>query len=154
GSGRLLIADQTGTIRVLNKDGKLSEQLFLDLRSKLTRLDQGFDERGLLGLALHPNFKASRKFYVYYSAPLRSSLPTNWNHTSRLSEFKVMADDFSHADPGYERILLQIDKPQMNHNCGRILFGPDGYLYIGTGDGGGANDNEMGHTMPQGNGQD
>src|SRR5512138_2651705 len=61
GSGRLLIADQVGTIHVLNKDGKLSDQLFLDLRSKMTKLNQGFDERGLLGLALHPKFKSNRK---------------------------------------------------------------------------------------------
>ena len=66
GSGRMLIADQVGTVHVLNKDGKLSDQLFLDLRSKLTKLNQGFDERGLLGLALHPKFKSNRKLYVFY----------------------------------------------------------------------------------------
>lgn len=153
GSGRMLIADQVGTIHVLNKDGKLSEQLFLDLRSKMAKLNQGFDERGLLGLALHPRFKANRKLYIYYSAPLSSTAPTNWNHTSHVSEFTVMADDIARADVASERVLLKIDEPQMNHNGGRILFGPDGYLYIGTGDGGGANDNELGHGA-QGNGQD
>ncbi len=159
GSGRLLIADQVGTIQVLNQDGKLSDQLFLDLRSKMTPLIQGFDERGLLGLALHPKFKENRKFYLYYSAPLRKSAPTNFNCTSRLSEFQVMPNDLSRGDLASERVLLEIDKPQMNHNCGRIVFGPDGYLYLGTGDGGGANDgggppeNALGHA-PQGNGQD
>jgi len=159
GSGRLLIADQVGTIQVLNQDGKLSDQLFLDLRSKMTPLIQGFDERGLLGLALHPRFKENRKFYLYYSAPLRKSAPTNFNCTSRLSEFQVMPNDLSRGDLASERVLLEIDKPQMNHNCGRIVFGPDGYLYLGTGDGGGANDgggppeNALGHA-PQGNGQD
>ena len=153
GSGRMLIADQVGTVHVLNKDGKLSDQLFLDLRSKLTKLNQGFDERGLLGLALHPKFKSNRKLYVFYSAPNRAAAATNVNCTSRVSEFKAMPDDYAKADPGSERVLLEFDKPQMNHNCGRILFGPDGYLYIGTGDGGGANDSEFGHS-PQGNGQD
>jgi len=152
GSGRLLIADQLGTIHILNKDGKLSEQLFLDLRPKMTKLNEGFDERGLLGLALHPDFKSNRKLYIYYSAPRRSGVDTNWNHTTHLSEFKTTAD-FASAEPDSERVLLQFDEPQMNHNCGRILFGPDGYLYIGVGDGGGANDNEFGHA-PQGNGQD
>jgi len=152
GSGRLLIADQTGTIHILNKNGKLSDELFLDLRERMVTLNQGFDERGLLGLVLHPNYRENRKLYIYYSAPLRSGMPTNWNHTSHISEFKA-TPDLARVDPGSERVLLQIDEPQMNHNCGRILFGPDGFLYIGTGDGGGANDNEAGHS-PQGNGQD
>jgi glucose/arabinose dehydrogenase len=152
GSGRILIADQVGTIHLLEKDGKLSDALFLDLRDRMVKLNSGFDERGLLGLALHPDVKSNRKLYVYYSAPLRSGADTNWNHTSHLSEFKV-TPDFARVDPASERVLLQFDEPQMNHNCGRILFGPDGYLYIGTGDGGGANDNELGHSA-QGNGQD
>lgn len=153
GSGRLLVADQVGTIHILNADGKLDEKLFLDLRPKLVELAQGFDERGLLGLALHPKFKSNRKVYVFYSAPRRDPGATNVNCTSRVSEFTVKPDDVATVDPGSERVLLEIDKPQMNHNCGRILFGPDGYLYIGVGDGGGANDNEFGHS-PQGNGQD
>ena len=151
-SGRLLITDQVGTIHVLNKDGKLADQLFLDLRSKLTKLNQGFDERGLLGLALHPKFKQNRKLYVYYSAPRSSLAPTNWDHTSHLAEFTAAAD-FSSANLASERILLKIDEPQSNHNGGRLVFGPDGFLYIGTGDGGGGNDNQFGHS-PQGNGQD
>jgi glucose/arabinose dehydrogenase len=152
GSGRLLITDQVGTVHLLNKDGKLDEKLFLDLRSKLTKLNQGFDERGLLGLALHPKFKSNRKLFIYYSAPRSSTAPTNWDHTSHLAEFTAAAD-FSSADLASERVLLKIDEPQSNHNGGRILFGPDGYLYIGMGDGGGANDNDKGHS-PQGNGQD
>jgi glucose/arabinose dehydrogenase len=152
GSGRLLVNDQVGTIHVMQKDGKLDEKLFLDLRSKLTKLNSGFDERGLLGLALHPSFKSNRKLYAYYSAPRSSTAPTNFDHTSHLSEFTAAAD-FSSADLASERVLLTIDEPQFNHNGGRIAFGPDGYLYIGMGDGGGANDNEKGHA-PQGNGQD
>lgn len=152
GSGRLLVNDQVGTIHIMQKDGKLQEKLFLDLRSKLTKLNSGFDERGLLGLALHPSFKSNRKLYAYYSAPRSSTAPTNFDHTAHLSEFTAAAD-FSSADPASEKVLLKIDEPQSNHNGGRILFGPDGYLYIGMGDGGGANDNDKGHA-PQGNGQD
>ena len=152
GSGRLLIADQTGTIHILNKNGKISDDLFLDLRERMVKLNQGFDERGLLGLALHPNYRENRKLYIYYSAPYRDSADTNWNHTSHVSEFKA-TPDLARVDPASEHVLLRIDEPQMNHNGGRILFGPDGFLYIGTGDGGGANDNETGHA-PQGNGQD
>lgn len=153
GSGRLLVADQVGTIHVINSDGKLSSQPFLDLRGKLCKLNQGFDERGVLGVALHPRFKDNRKFYVYYSAPLRSDGPAKWDHTSHLSEFKVSEKDFAQADLASERLLLQIDQPQFNHNCGRLEFGPDGFLYVGLGDGGQANDMGLGHG-PIGNGQD
>jgi hypothetical protein len=140
-------------VHLLGRDGRPAERLFLDLRGKITKLNQGFDERGLLGLALHPRFRKNRKLYIYYSAPLREGVATNWNHTSTLSEFTAAAD-FSTADPASERVLLRIDQPQFNHNGGRITFGPDGLLYIGTGDGGGANDNEFGHHPQTGNGQD
>lgn len=153
GSGRLLIGDQIGAIHVVNKDGKLSDQLFLDLRSKLCKLNEGFDERGVLGLALHPKFKENRKLYVYYSAPRRAETPAKWDHTSHLSEFKVSQKNAAQAELSSERILMQIDQPQFNHNCGRLVFGPDGFLYIGLGDGGQANDTGLGHS-PQGNGQD
>ena len=153
GSGRLLIADQVGVISVLNKDGSLSSQPFMDLRSKLTKLNDGFDERGVLGVALHPKFKENRRFYVYYSAPRRQEAPANFDHTSHISEFKVRENNFAQGDPASERLLLEIDKPQFNHNCGRLVFGPDGFLYIGVGDGGQGNDTGVGHS-PQGNGQD
>ena len=153
GSGRLVVSDQVGTVHVLNADGKREEPLFFDARSLLTKLNAGFDERGLLGLAFHPQFKANRKVYIYYSAPRRSNLSTNWDHTSHLSEFKVKAGDPVQIDPASERVLLEIDKPQFNHNCGRIVFGPDGLLYVGVGDGGQGNDTGFGHS-DQGNGQD
>src|SRR5437764_1967692 len=117
----------------------------------MVKLPQGFDERALLRIALHPQFGQNKKLYIFYSGPLRASAPTNFNCTSHLSEFKMK--NSSEVDLGSERLLLEIDKPQMNHNGGRIAFGPDGYLYIGIGDGGGANDNDKGHS-PQGNGQD
>src|SRR6185503_16436268 len=146
--GRLLIADQIGTVHILNKDGSKAEQLFLDVRPKLTKLNTAFDERGLLGLALHPKFKENGKIYVYYSAPKRAEAPADWDHTSHLSEFKVANDK---VDLASERLLLAFDKPYFNHNSGRTIFGPDGYLYIAVGDGGNAND--QGKRPETGNGQ-
>ena len=72
GSGRLLVAEQSGVITLIDRDGKKSEQPFLDLRAKMVAINKGMEERGLLGLALHPQFKSNRKFYVVYSAPLRT----------------------------------------------------------------------------------
>src|SRR5437660_2743130 len=76
GSGRLLIGDQIGVIRILNKDGTLAEKPFADLREKMVKLPQAFDERGLLGIAVHPQFRQNKKLYIFYSAPLRASAPT------------------------------------------------------------------------------
>ena len=157
GSGRLLVADQSGVIHLLDRDRKKSEQPFLDLRTKIVTLGQGMEERGLLGLALHPQFKSNRKFYAVYSAPLRTNAPPKWDHTERLSEFKTAAADFSAADPASERVVLEIDHPDWNHNSGRLAFGPDGYLYWTVGDGGAHND--VGDAArgrehpPEGNGQ-
>jgi glucose/arabinose dehydrogenase len=148
--GRNLIADQLGQIHLLNKDGKLAEKLVIDLASRMAGYNtNAFDERGLCGLAVHPGFSANRKFYAYYSAPLRKSAPTNFNHTARLSEFTLSADNTA----GNERVVLEIDMPAFNHHSGRMAFGPDGLLYLSVGDGGGGNDVGVGHS-PQGNGQD
>lgn len=149
---RLLVADQIGLVHVMEADGKIRPEPFLDLRPRLTRLNDGFDERGLLGLTLHPRFKENRLLYAYYSAPLQKSCPTNWDHTSHVSEFTV-APDLSRVDLAGERLLLQIDQPFFNHNCGRLAFGPDGYLYIGMGDGGAAHDQGFDRS-PTGNAQD
>jgi glucose/arabinose dehydrogenase len=158
-TGRLFIVDQVGLIRILPSDGTLLPDPFLDLRSKIVTLQSGFDERGLLGLAFHPNYAENGRFFVYYSAPLRAGAPAGFNCTATWSEFLVSADT-NLADPGSERILLQVDKPQFNHNGGSIAFGPDGYLYLSIGDGGGANDTNLGHVEDWyadnggGNGQD
>lgn len=153
-SGRLLVVDQIGLVRIVTGDGVLLEEPFLDLRDRIVSLMPGFDERGLLGLAFHPDYAANGRLFVYYSAPLRPGGPPGWDHTSHISEFQVSADP-NRADPGSERIILQIDQPQFNHNAGKVLFGPDdGYLYISVGDGGGANDVGLGHTPVIGNGQD
>ena len=160
GSSRLFLVDQIGLIRVLMPDGTLLPQPFLDLRSRMVALMPGFDERGLLGLAFHPNYETNGRFFVYYSAPLRAGGPAGFNHTSHISEFRVSADP-NRADPASERILLQVDEPQFNHNGGTLHFGPsDGDLYISLGDGGGANDVGLGHVEDWyddnagGNGQD
>jgi glucose/arabinose dehydrogenase len=140
GSGRLLLAEQNGVIHLLDRDGKKPERPFLDLRKKMVAINKGMEERGLLGLALHPQFSSNRKLYVVYSAPLRTNAPPKWDHAERLSEFKTADASFSTADPASERILLEIDEPDWNHNSGRIAFGPDGFLYMSVGDGGAPND--------------
>src|ERR687892_1944271 len=158
-SGRLFIVDQAGDIRILAADGTLLAEPFLDLRDKIVPLQAAFDERGLLGLAFHPHYADNGRFFVYYSAPLRDGGPEGFDHTSHVSEFRVSADP-NRADPASERIILQVDEPQFNHNGGTVLFGPDGFLYISLGDGGGADDVGLGHVEDWyeanagGNGQD
>jgi glucose/arabinose dehydrogenase len=135
--GRALIADQLGKVSLLNADGKLSDKLVLDLTGKLAKYNtNAFDERGLVGLAVHPAFAANRKFYAYYSSPLRNGGPENWDHTARLSEFTLGNDS---AAVG-ERVVLEIDLPYFNHHSGRMAFGPDGFLYLAVGDGGAGSD--------------
>jgi glucose/arabinose dehydrogenase len=86
--------------------------------------------------------------------PLRESAPDDWDHTSRISEFKVDEENPDAANPGSERVLLEVDQPQFNHNAGSLAFSPtDGYLYIALGDGGAADDVALGHP-PMGHGQD
>lgn len=152
-TGRLFVLDQVGIIHVLMPDGNLLPEPFLDLRAKMVTLNSAFDERGLLGLAFHPRFQENRRLFVYYSAPLRSGGPEGWDNTSHISEFMVSPDTPNAADLGSEKIILQVDEPQANHNAGQITFGPDGFLYIPLGDGGGSNDVGQGHPAI-GNGQD
>lgn len=150
---RVLVAEQVGPIHLMTPDGQLKP--FADFTSKLKINFGKFDERGVLGLALHPKFAANRKFYVCYSAEKRAGVPASWDHTMNLSEFTAKGDT---ADLGTERILLQIDEPYFNHNGGRIAFGPDGFLYLGSGDGGHKNDINKEDADkargPHGNGQD
>jgi glucose/arabinose dehydrogenase len=160
GSGRLFVVDQVGLIRVIEADGTLLPTPFLDWRAKLVTLRTNFDERGLLGLAFHPEYATNGRFFIYYSAPLRDGAPAGFDCTSTVSELSV-SDDPDLADADSEAILLQVDKPQFNHNAGTLAFGPDdGYLYVSIGDGGGANDVGLGHVEDWyadnggGNGQD
>ena len=161
GSGRLFVVDQTGVIRVVDSDGTVQSDPFLDISDRVVDLNANYDERGLLGLAFHPDFENNGRFFVYYSAPLRAEAPDDFDHTSHLSEFLVSADDPNRANPNSEQVLLQVDQPQSNHNAGTLAFGPeDGYLYVSIGDGGGANDVGVGHVEDWyednegGNGQD
>lgn len=135
-SGRLLVAQQDGVVRVIGRDGRVSADLFLDLSDRIVALEAGFEERGLLGFALHPQFHRNGRVFVTYSAPLRAGAPSNWNHTRRVSEFTAKPGDLSRIDPGTERVLLELDWPSRKHNGGGLAFGPDGHLYVGFGDGG------------------
>lgn len=151
---RMFIVDQIGLIKIVDSQGKVLNDNFLDIKSKLVDISANYDERGLLGLAFHPDYKKNGRFFVYYSARLRSSAPEGYNHTSVLSEFTVSKNNPNMADLNSEKIILQIDQPQFNHNGGHIAFGPDGYLYIPLGDGGQADDTGLGHTADIGNAQD
>src|SRR5688572_19583147 len=96
--GKLVIVDQIGTATVLTPGG--TNTPFLDLRDRMTKINKGFDERGFLGLAFHPQFSENKKFYVFYSAPLRTDAPQGWDHTTHVSEFKVFDNqDKFEADP-------------------------------------------------------
>lgn len=155
GSGRRFIVDQIGLIWILTPGGELMDEPFLDLRKRVVDLDPEYDERGLLGMAFHPRYAVNGRFFVFYSAPLQPGAPDAWNHTTRISEFRVSRDDPDRADSESEEVLLHVDQPQMNHNGGTLLFGPrDGYLYMSLGDGGSAGDEGMGHTPGIGNAQD
>jgi glucose/arabinose dehydrogenase len=134
GSQRLFVVDQTGLIWIL-VEGNRIEKPFLDLREHVVELNSFYDERGLLGLTFHPDFATNGRFYVSYSAPLQADLsPDEWDHTTYISEFSVSSDNPNQADPDSERVLLAIDKPGYNYEAGHLAFGPDGYLYIATGD--------------------
>ena len=158
-TGRLFIVDQTGTIHILTRGGALLPTPFLDVRARMVPLMPGFDERGLLGLAFHPKYRQNGRFFVYYSAPLRAGAPAGFDHTARIAEYRVSANP-NVADPTSERVILEVDKPQFNHNGGTLAFGQDRLLYISIGDGGGANDVGLGHVEDWyadnggGNGQD
>lgn len=133
GSGRLFVVEQAGIIRII-KGGRTHPAPFLDIRE----IVRSGGETGLLSVAFHPDFKENKRFFVNYTSR-RGGL-----HTV-VSEFKVgKKPDI--ADKGSERVILEIPQPFSNHNGGQITFGPDGYLYIGMGDGGSAND-------PYGHGQ-
>ena len=136
-TNRVFVALQPGQIVAFANDrGVQSTGLFLDITDKVS--DQGREE-GLLGLAFDPEYRDNAYFYVYYSAaePRRSV----------LSRFSADGTDPNVADPDSERIILEVEEPYANHNGGQVVFGPDGYLYVGLGDGGSGGD-------PHGNGQD
>jgi glucose/arabinose dehydrogenase len=132
GDPTLYVTEQSGRVRAI-RNGRLVRRAVLDLRSQLT----AGGERGLLGLAFSPD---GSHLYVDY---------TDRDGNSRIDEFAMSGRT---ADPASQRNVLEVDQPQPNHNGGQLAFGPDGYLYIGFGDGGAANDQGPGHASG-GNGQ-
>jgi len=146
GTKRLFIVDQAGKIYIVPNGGTMITTAFIDLTAQMVALSAAYDERGLLSMAFHPNYSTNGKFYVFYTALPRPGGPgTGWNNLTRISEFKVSAANPNLADMSSERIILEADHPQGNHNGGTLAFGPDGYLYISIGDGGGSNDVGNGH---------
>ena len=132
GSGRLFIVERAGRIRIWD-GGAL--RTFLDLRSRVNTNDSGGDERGLLALAFSPEYATNGHFYVNYISS--NSSPRGSTVISRFTVNPANADDGIETS---EEVILVIPQPEPNHNGGQINFGPDGYLYIGMGDGGGAGD--------------
>ncbi len=132
-SNRVFVASQIGMLHVFKNDSAVTKaKLFLDLRSKVQDWAKD-NEEGLLGMALHPNYKENGEVYLYYSS---SREP----RTSIVSRFRTSKDDPNRADADSEEIIMKIPQPFSNHNGGSIAFGHDGYLYIALGDGGGRND--------------
>ncbi|MBX2823605.1 MAG: PQQ-dependent sugar dehydrogenase [Gammaproteobacteria bacterium] len=158
GDDRKFVVEQFGRIRVINADGQLEATPFLDIRNLIVTQWSDFDERGLLGLAFHPDFSSNGKFYVAYSGHLDFDADLGkefwWSHTNTVAEFTVSESDPNVANPNSLRVITAMDWPQFNHNGHWIGFGKDGMLYISTGDGGYANDWGIGHNVTEGNGQD
>lgn len=123
---RVFVVEQDGRIRVV-RNGRVLTRPFLDIHDRV--LAGG--EQGLLGLALAPDYAQSGRFYVYF---------TRRDERQTLVEYRRSADSADRADPASARVLFVHDDPEPNHNGGQLQFGPDGLLYIGTGDGGGGND--------------
>jgi glucose/arabinose dehydrogenase len=127
GSGRLFVNEQGGRLRVIGPGGQLRPEPFVDLTDRV--LAGG--ERGLLGIAFHPDFARNRRLFVHYSRA--------GDGATVVSELRASAD-LQSADRSSERVLLTVPQPFPNHNGGQLAFGPDGYLYIGLGDGGSQGD--------------
>lgn len=154
GTGRIFIIDQVGIIRIIDPNGNLLDTPFLDVTDHMVSLQLFYDERGLLSMVFHPDYVSNGRFFIFYNVPLEDDDPEEFNSRVRISEFQVSENDPNLADYESEVVLLEVVKPQFNHNGGQLAFGPDGLLYIGIGDGGGAGDVGDGHTPDLGNGQD
>lgn len=127
GSNRIFVLEQPGRIRIVAIDGTVVETPFLDITD---RVGSSSTEQGLLGLAFHPDYENNGRFFVNY---------TNRDGHTVISEFAVTAEP-NIADPASETLILFVEQPASNHNGGHLVFGPDGFLWIGLGDGGAAGD--------------
>ena len=128
GDERLFVVEQAGVIKIVDLNGTVNTTPFLDIQS----IVNAGGERGLLGLAFHPEYQTNGRFFVHYS---------NSSGDTQISEFSVSTSNPDIANPNSEVMLLTVSQPFSNHNGGTIAFGPqDGYLYIGLGDGGGGGD--------------
>lgn len=136
GDPRLFIVEQAGTIEIMNENGQINPEPFLDITDRVN--DSG-NERGLLGLAFHPDFADNGYFFVNYTG--------TGGHT-RISRFSLLPGNPDKGDPDSELILLTVNQPFSNHNGGNLEFGPDGYLYIGMGDGGSGGDPQNNSYVP------
>ena len=125
GTGRMFICERQGVVRIL-KDGKILKRPFLDISDTTV---SSFLEQGLYDIEFHPKYKENGKFYVHYS--------DMWfNGDSFIVEYTASKDNPDKANLKSSRVIMQIEQPYANHNGGELAFGPDGYLYIGSGDGG------------------
>ncbi len=136
GTDDLYIAEQKGIIKIFSNK-ELKKAPFLDLRKKVAGINRFYSEKGLLGVTFHPSYDENRKFYVNYSADLDKP---SVDHKTVVSEFQSSLSNPEKALLQSEKIILEIEQPEANHNGGTLQFGKDGFLYIGSGDGGGAGD--------------
>ncbi len=140
GTNRLFVIDRSGSIRIVDNQGNLLPASFLDIQSKV----QTGSERGLLGLAFHPDYSNNGFFYVSYTKASPNTGDTI------IERYQVSAGNPNVADTNSGAVLMRVEQDFSNHNGGDILFGPDGYLYIPLGDGGSANDpNNRAQSMDQ-----
>jgi glucose/arabinose dehydrogenase len=133
GSNRLFVIEKDGLIRVI-ENGQLLSEPFLDVSAFIT--PEPRSEQGLLGLAFHPDYKANGTFFIYYTEAAKKD---NGAANTVVARYQV-SSNADKADPASAKIILTTEQPFWNHNGGHIAFGPDGYLYIGTGDGGDGGD--------------
>lgn len=167
-TSRLFVAEQNGLLRII-QNGSLLPGSALDLQSRVQpplNPANANDERGLLGFTFHPGFNdpnsvGFRTLYTYTSEPIPAGAGPTYpapngatqNYQNQITEYKMSAADPNLVDPATRRVIISFGKNAGNHNGGTIAYGPDGYLYLATGDGGNANDVGPAHIEPGGNAQ-